>query len=366
MEPMRVGVVGCGVISDIYLASPARFRALKIVACADLDPSRAHDRAQKYNVPRVLTVEQLLADPDIDAVLNLTVPSAHFSVSLSALESGKHVYVEKPLSLLQEEAVQLLLAASRRNLRVGCAPDTFLGAGLQTCRKLIDDGVIGRPVAAAGHMLGHGPERWHPDPEFFYKPGAGPLFDMGPYYLTAMVALLGPIVSVTASAGISFPQREIGAGPKSGEFITVETPTHVAGVLEFARGAIGTLTTSFDVWAAEAPRLEIYGSEGTISVPDPNTFGGPVRLRLRNEKDWHEAPLTHGYADDSRGIGLADMALAVSTGRPHRASGELAGHVLEAMHAFLQSARTRRHHTMTTCVAQPEPLPVDWPPHDSD
>jgi predicted dehydrogenase len=207
--------------------------------------------------------------------------------------------------------------------------------------------VIGEPVAAVAFMTGHGPEAWHPDPEFFYKPGAGPMFDMGPYYLTALISLLGPIARVTGSTRISFPERTIGSGPKQGQQIAVETPTHVAGVLDFAGGAVATIITSFDVWAANLPRIEIYGSEGSLSVPDPNTFGGPVRIRLAKDKEWRDVPLTHGYTENSRGLGVADMAGAIREGRPHRASGELAYHVLDVMAAF-EEASTAGHHVAIT------------------
>lgn len=361
MAPLRVGIVGCGNISDIYFDAPNKFPMLTTVACTDLVRARAEEKALKHGVPRVLTTKELVTDPDIDIVLNLTIPSAHFSLCKAAIDAGKHVYVEKPLSLTRDEGESLVQLAAERHLRIGCAPDTFMGAGLQTCRRLIDEGAIGFPVAFDAHMMGHGPERWHPDPEFFYKNGAGPLFDMGPYYLTALVALLGPIADVTATSRISFPEREIGSGPKRGQKIAVETPTHVAGVVEFHSGVVGTLTTSFDVWSSDAPGMEIFGSEGTLSLPDPNSFGGPVRLRHKGETEWVDVPLTHGYADNSRGIGMADMALAILEGRPHRASGDLANHILEAMHGFLISSADRKHYMMTTKPPQPAPLPNGWP-----
>jgi len=360
MDRLRIGVVGCGNISDIYLESPGKFPALEIVAVADLDSARAQAKADKHGVKRVLSVDALIADADIDAVLNLTIPAAHFPVCHNALLAGKHVYVEKPLSLTREEGNAMIATAKKMGVRVGCAPDTFLGGGIQTCLELINSGAIGEPVAASGFMMSHGPEDWHPDPEFFYKEGAGPMFDMGPYYLTAMIALMGPIADVTATTRISFPERRIGTGDKKGQMITVDTPTHVAGVIEFESGVVGTLATSFDVWSAELPRIEIYGSEGTLSIPDPNTFGGPVRLRKKGDNEWHDVELTHGWAENSRGIGLADMAMAIMENRPHRASGELANHVLEAMHGFLQAGRERKHYVMTTSPAQPEALPNGW------
>jgi predicted dehydrogenase len=353
----RVGVIGCGNISGIYLTNCRKLPGLALVACADLDIGRARAKAVEHGI-RAAAVDELLADPDIDLVINLTIPAVHAEVSMSALAAGKHVYTEKPLATRRADGAATLALAREKGLRVGSAPDTFLGGGLQTCRKLIDDGAIGEPVAAVAFMTGHGPEGWHPDPEFFYKPGAGPMFDMGPYYLTALVSLLGPITRVTGSARISFPERTIGSGPKQGQKIAVETPTHVAGVLDFAGGAVATLITSFDVWAANLPRIEIYGSEGSLSVPDPNTFGGPVRIRQAKDKEWRDVPLTHGYTENSRGLGVADMASAIRAGRPHRASGELAYHVLDVMAAFEEASTAGCHVAITSGPPQVEALPT--------
>jgi predicted dehydrogenase len=353
--PVRVGVVGCGVISDIYLENAKRFPILDIVACADLVPERAAAKAEKYGVPRTPSVADLLADPEIDLVLNLTIPAAHAELALAAVESGKSVYNEKPLTIELEDGRRLVELASAKGVRVGCAPDTFMGAGLQTCRKLIDEGKIGEPVAASAFMLSHGPESWHPDPNFFYQHGAGPLFDMGPYYLTALVSLLGPIRRVTGSARASFAQRTITSTPRSGEKIDVRVPTHAAAVLDFAAGPVATFVTSFDVWG-RANSIEIYGSEGSMALPDPNTFGGPVRLRRPDATEWEDLPLTHDYADNSRGLGLADMAEGIRNGNPHRASGDLALHVLETMHAVHNASREGRHIELTSTVDRPAAL----------
>ncbi len=353
----RVGIIGCGNISGIYLTNCRALPGLELVACADLDMGRARAKAAEHGI-RAATVDDLLADPDIDLVVNLTIPAAHAAVSQRALAAGKHVYTEKPLATRRTDGAATLALARETGLRVGSAPDTFLGGGLQTCRKLIDDGAIGEPVAAVAFMTGHGPESWHPDPEFFYKPGAGPMFDIGPYYLTALISLLGPIVRVTGSARISFPERTIGSGPKQGQQIAVETPTHVAGLLDFAGGAVATIITSFDVWAANLPRIEIYGSEGSLSVPDPNTFGGPVRIRLAGDQAWRDVPLTHGYTENSRGLGVADMAAALREDRPHRASGELAFHVLDVMAAFEEASTAGRHVAITSGPPRVEALPA--------
>ena len=298
----------------------------------------------------------LLADPAIELVLNLTTPNAHAAIGQAALESGKGVYNEKPLTIALADGARLVEMAHGRGLRLGAAPDTFLGAGLQTCRRLIDDGAIGTPVAGTAFMLNHGHEHWHPQPDFYYQAGGGPLFDMGPYYLTALVSLLGPVRRVTGSARVSFPERTISSQPRAGERIAVEVPTHLAAVLDFASGAIVTLVTSFDVWMEDEPRLKIYGSEGSLSLPDPNRFGGPIRLLSAGEKAWREIPITLPWADNSRGLGLADMANGLRRGQPHRASGELAYHVLEIMHAVEASSRSGRHVEIASTVERPEPL----------
>lgn len=352
----NVGIIGCGQISSIYLEAPQAFDILNIVACADIDMERARAQAQKYGVPKACTVEKLLADPDIDIVINLTIPRVHAEIGLAAVEAGKSPYSEKPLGVNREQAKALLSAAQAKNMRVGCAPDTFLGGGIQTCVKLINDGAIGVPVAATAFMVGHGPESWHADPDFFYQPGAGPMFDMGPYYLTALIAMLGPVRRVTGSTHISFPERIITSQPKYGTKITVNTPTHVAGLMDFASGAVGTIITSFDVWSHQLPRIEIYGSEGTLSVPDPNTFGGPVYLRKAQEREWQEVEITHGYTNNSRGIGVADMAYAIRTGRAHRASGALAYHVLDIMQSFHDASTEGKHIELTSECERPAPL----------
>lgn len=352
-----MGVVGCGNISGIYLKNGKWLDILDIVAVADLVPERAKARAAEFNIPRACTVQELLADSEIEIVINLTIPIAHAEVALAALEAGKSVYNEKPLAIIREDGRRLLDLAASKGLLVGCAPDTFMGSGLQTCRKLIEDGAIGEPVAVSAFMLCHGHESWHPDPEFYYKVGGGPMFDMGPYYLTALVSLIGPIKRVTGSARITFPERTITSQPRNGARIKVDVPTHVAGVMDFANGAIGTLVTSFDVWGHRMPNIEIYGTEGSLGVPDPNGFGGPVLLRRPGDKEWSEIPLTHIYADNSRGLGVADLAYALRTGREHRASGQLAYHVLDVMHAFHDASRDGRHIDITSGY-RPAPLPV--------
>jgi predicted dehydrogenase len=360
-----VGVIGCGFISDIYLTVCATFDALEVRGCADVVRARAEAQAAKHGI-RAYNVDELLADPDVEIVLNLTIPQAHAAVSAQALAAGKSVYSEKPLALTREDGQALLAEARRRGLRVGAAPDTFLGAGLQTCRKLIDDGWIGEPVAATGFMLGHGPEGWHPDPDFFYPPGAGPLFDMGPYYLTALVALLGPVGRVSSSARISVPERTMGSAARRGERIAVNTPTHVAAILDFAAGPVATLVTSFDVWSATVPRLEIYGTDGSLVLPDPNTFGGPVLVRRAGATEWSPVPLTHGYSENSRGLGVADMARAIQMGRPHRASGELAYHVLDVMQSILDAATEGRRRDIESACERPAPLPLGLRPGEID
>lgn len=358
MTKLRIGLIGCGNISAIYFQAGQKFKSLEIVACADLDLERAKSRAIEFKSPKACTVSELLKDPDIDLVLNLTIPKAHAEIAMAALEAGKHVYGEKPLTISLEDGKRMQELARKKGLLIGNAPDTFLGGGLQTSRKLVDEGWIGTPVAATAFMMGPGHERWHPDPEFYYKEGGGPMFDMGPYYLTALLSLLGPVSRVTGSAQITYPERTITSEPKRGQNIEVEVPTHISGVLDFESGAIGTIITSFDVWHHNMPWIEIYGSEGTLRVPDPNTFGGPVLLKRHDAAEWAEIPLTHGFIENSRGLGLVDLAYAIEQKRLPRANGEMAYHVLEIMHGFHEASNKGQHYHLQSSCERPEAFPV--------
>jgi predicted dehydrogenase len=352
----RIGLIGCGNISGIYLRNAARLEGIEVVAVADVERERAEARAAEFDVPRVLGVQELLSSPDVDIVLDLTVPGAHADVNRAALEAGKHVYSEKPLATTKNAGEELLRTAEERGLRIGCAPDTFLGYGLQTARRLLDEGAVGSPVAAFAAFLGSGPERWHPNPDFFYQQGGGPLFDMGPYYLTALISLLGPIRRVSGSARITHATRTIGGEGRQGESIQVEVPTFVSATLDFVSGPVGTLLASFDVQADTLPFIEIYGTEGTLVVPDPNRFDGPLRLFTRDD-GWQDIPPHDETPVNWRGLGLADMAEAISQGRPHRASGTMAFHVLDVMSAAHEtSEREAAIHIASRCD-RPLPLP---------
>jgi predicted dehydrogenase len=356
--PLRVGLIGCGNISGVYARNAGRSRSFRILSCADAVPARAEALSREHSIPRASPVEDLLTDPEVEAILNLTTPDAHGPVGLAALRAGRHLYTEKPLAATRAEGAAMLDLAASRGLLIAAAPDTFLGPGLQTCRRLIDEGQIGFPVAASLFMACRGHESWHPDPEFYYQPGGGPLFDMGPYYLTAIVSLLGPVARVRCESRASFPTRTIATGPKKGQTITVNTPTHIAGQLRLRSGAIVTLIMSFDVRAHSLPCIEIYGSEATLSAPDPNTFAGPVRLHTGEA--WQDIPVTGPHADNARGIGLSDLARAVRTGEPHRTNGELAFHVLDIMHSLLESARRAAAVDVTSTCDRPIPLPPGW------
>jgi predicted dehydrogenase len=360
-SPLRIGLIGCGAISNAYFKGLASFsKFAQITACADLDLERARAKASEHGVGKAGSVQELLGDPQVDAVLNLTIPGAHAAVNLQALKAGKHAYCEKPFSLTYQEGLTVLNEAQKQKLRVGCAPDTVLGGGIQTCRKLIDEGVIGQPVAATANMLCHGHEGWHPNPEFYYQAGGGPLFDMGPYYLTSLVTMLGPVKSVSALAKTTFKERLITSQPLHGRKIKVKTPTHLCGGLEFNNGVIGTVTMSFDVWAHHLPMLEIYGTEGSLQCPDPNTFGGEVQVWTTKKKEWETVPLTH--SDQlGRGVGIAEMAYALQKRRQHRMNGELGLHIVEVMEAFHVSARAGRKITIESRCRQPEPLPAGLP-----
>ncbi|MEV0038381.1 Gfo/Idh/MocA family oxidoreductase [Streptomyces sp. NPDC050804] len=355
-EPLRIGMVGAGKISGAYLDTLERLDGVTLTAVTDLDPGRAGAVAAR--VPGVAvsgSVAELVARPDVDAVLNLTIPAAHAEVALTALAAGRHVYGEKPLAATRAEADAVLAAAGAAGLRVGCAPDTVLGTGVQTARKAVDDGLIGTPVAATAFMTTPGHERWHPDPEFYYRPGGGPLLDMGPYYLSALVHLLGPVVKVTGAASRPRAEREIGSGPRAGERFAVEVATHVTGVLRHAGGALTTLVMSFDIHAARLPRIEVHGTAGSLSVPDPNGFDGPVEVH-RDGGGWETLPVSAGYTGAGRGTGLADLAEALAAGRPHRASAELSRHVLDIMLTLLASAREDRSLPVESSCARPEPV----------
>ncbi len=357
-DKVKIGLIGCGNISPQYFKWCRTFQILDLVACADLEIDLAKQRAKEFEVAKGCSVEELLGDPDIEIVINLTVPKVHALVNQQILEAGKHAHTEKPFAVEKADGLAVLKLAEEKGLRTGGAPDTFLGGGIQTCRKLIDDGWIGEPVAVTAFLAGHGPEGWHPNPDFFYQAGGGPMFDMGPYYLTALVSLLGPVSRVTGSARISFPQRVI-SNPKkrTGETIDVEIPTHISGVMDFTSGVVGTIVTSFDVWSHHLPRIEIYGSEGSMSVPDPNTFKGPVKVRRAGQDEWQDIPLSHSI-DVGRGIGVADMAYGIRSGRPHRSSGALAYHVLELMHAFHEASDAGKHVQIESKVDRPAALPM--------
>ena len=357
MKPVTVGLIGCGNISAAYLRAAPMFPEVAITSCADMNAEQAQRRATEFGL-RATTVEALLADPAIEVVLNLTTPQAHVPVGLAAIRAGKHVHTEKPLATSTAEGRTLLQAAAAAGLRVGSAPDTFLGGAHQTARKLIDDGAIGTPLSGTAFMLNHGHEHWHPDPAFYYAPGGGPMFDMGPYYLTNLINLLGPVARVTGATTSGFAERSVGSGPKSGEVIKVETPTHVTGLLHFVNGAVIAVTTSFDVWQHRHGNMEIYGTEGTIVVPDPNRFGGTVSLAKRREP-WADMPLSHGFADGNfRILGVADMARAIRSGRPHRCNGDVAYHVLEVMEAFGRSSDEGRTIAIDSRCERPAPLPA--------
>jgi predicted dehydrogenase len=361
----RLAVVGCGVISRTYGHTLGMFDWIDVVACTDAFPDRAEERAESWGA-RALTFEAILEDPEIDAIVNLTPPQMHASVDRAALAAGKAVFSEKPLGITYEEGAELVALAAREGLRLGCAPDTFLGAGLQTCRAVIDRGDIGEPLAANAFMLSPGPERWHPSPAIFYEFGAGPLFDMGPYYFTALVQLLGPARRISSMGRTAREQRVITSEPLAGTLIDVEVPTHVSSLVEFESGTIATLVTSFDVQASRYRCIEVYGSEATLSVPDPNSFGGPVSIRRQGDDEWTEIDLLEPHLPQFRGIGLADMLWAQRTERPHRASAELALHVLELMSAAITSAEHGRVVDLETTCDRAVPLPTGLPENKYD
>ena len=358
-EKVKVGIIGCGNISQAYFKGALKLEVLDVIACADLNMEAAKAKAEEYHC-EAQTVEEILANSEVQLIINLTIPAVHAEVSLAALNAGKHVHCEKPLSVELEDAKEVLDLAQEKGLLVGCAPDTFMGAGNQTCRKLIDDGWLGEVIGGTAFMMSRGPENWHPNPAFFYQLGGGPMFDFGPYYITALVNLLGPVKGLFASTSKAFEERVVTGKVNFGKRLAVEVPTHYTSSLEFHSGANINLCISFDVLAHSHKPIELYGTEGSLQVPDPNTFGGPVYLWKASNKEWVEQSLSHPYVENSRSIGAADMAYAIlSEGKhKHRANGLLAYHALEVMHAFEKSSKLGEYVQIDSLPEQPDALPL--------
>lgn len=361
--PVGIGIIGAGVISKQYLDNLTSFPDIRVAAIGDLFEDAAAARAAEYGVPVHGGVDAVLGNPDVEIVINLTIPAAHVEVAGQALNAGKHVWSEKPFSLDRESGLGLLKAADAAGLRLGCAPDTFLGAGLQTSRRMIERGDIGVPLTALTLMQSPGPESWHPNPAFLFQDGAGPLFDIGPYYLTALVQTFGSIRRVAAFGSKSRETRVIGSGPKAGEEFAVTVPTHVSSILEFDGGESAQSIFSFDSPLKRAGFVEITGSEATIAFPDPNNFDGDVRICARGADDWTTVPSTGSTA--SRGAGVLEMARAIRAGRPHRAQGELAFHVLDTMASIAESIDTKSFIDVESSAAPVPALPEEWDPTEA-
>lgn len=358
METTKVAVIGVGDISGIYLQNLTQlFKQVEVVGVCDLVREKAERGQERFGIPKIYeTMYDAFADEEVEIILNLTRPYEHFGVTKAALEAGKHVYSEKPLGASKEEGEQLVALAKEKGLLIGGAPDTFLGASLQTCRKLIDDGFIGEPIGFNASMICRGHESWHPDPEFYYKFGGGPMLDMGPYYVTALINLLGRVKSVTSVARTTFKQRVITSQPLAGKIVDVDIPTYVTGIVEFDNGAVGNLFTTFDVHYKEQAHFEVFGTEGTLIVPDPNFFGKNIYLLRPESGEYREIPLLFDYKENSRGLGLADMAAALQNKRPLRASMEQLFHVLDVMTAFHRSSDKQAREEIVSPYSRPEPM----------
>ncbi len=364
---LNVGVIGCGIICQNYLSNMVGiYPWMKVTACADLHPEAARAMAAQFPGVRPMTNDELLADKSIDIVLNLTIPAVHAEITLRALEAGKHVYSEKPLGLDRAEVAKICATAKARGLRVGCAPDTFLGGGIQTLGKTIREGAIGKVFTINGNMLFHGPESFHPRAEFYYLPGGGPLFDMGPYYLNTFISILGPVKRVTGMAVRGASKRCFGNGPRIpkeqvGRPIEIHVDTHIESLLEFECGATGRLTTSWDVWGTETPNIEVHGEYGSIVFTDPNSYSGLVKLKRENDEAWQEIQPMH-CTQCGRGIGVADMADAILRNRAaFRANGEMAAHVIDVMQSIFEGAAQKRWIDVESTCPMPEPL-APWLP----
>ncbi len=363
MDKMKIGIIGCGSISGAYFNGAKNTDVLEILACADLQQEAAQKRADEFNC-RAMSVKELLAMPEIELVVNLTIPQAHVEVGLRVIAAGKHIYSEKPFAVDLESAKQLRKSGQESGLRVGCAPDTFLGAGIQTARQQMDAGAIGSAVAGTAFMCGHGHESWHPNPAFYYDVGGGPMLDMGPYYVTALINILGPVRRVAGITTKTFEERIATTEAIRGLKIPVKTTTHLTGIIEFVSGAIVTMIMSFDMWRHSLPCIEIYGTDGSMQVPDPNGFGGSVRVS-QPSSDWEDIPLA--FPNNARIIGVIDMIRAIQNNRPHRVSGDLAYHALEVMLAFDRSSQTDEHVNIESSVDRPTPFPTglnEWEVED--
>jgi predicted dehydrogenase len=360
VAPLGVGIIGCGNISGQYLKNLVTFPDVQVVFCADLDSERAKAQAAVFDVPGAGSVQQALEHPGVELVVNLTIPAAHAEVASAAIAAGKHVWNEKPLAPDVAAGQALLDQARLAGLRVGCAPDTVLGAGLQTARRLISAGTIGTPVSALTLLEGPGPESWHPDPEFLFAKGAGPLFDLGPYYLSVLANLFGPASAVTAVGRRARATRVIGSGPRAGTEFAVEVPTYMSALAQYAGGQAASMLFSWDSPLYRAGFVEITGTEATLAVPDPNRFDGDLRLLRAGETDWTVIPSAGAAA--GRGTGVVDMARSIGRGEPHRASGEMALHVLEMMTAIERSAARSAVEAIESDFDIPAQLGQDWDP----
>ena len=358
MKKTKIAFIGVGSISGIYLENLTNtFKQIEIIGVCDLEREKAEAAVEKYGIPKIYeTMADVFADPEVEIVLNLTRPWEHYEVTKGALEAGKHVYSEKPLGANKEEGEKLVALAQEKGLLIAGAPDTFLGASIQTCRKLIDDGFIGEVIGCNASMICRGHESWHPAPDFYYQTGGGPMMDMGPYYITAMVNLLGRVKGVTSVARTSYAQRVIGSAPRAGEVIEVEVPTHITGILEFENGAIGNLLTTFDVVWNEQARFEIFGSEGTLIVPDPNFFGEKVLLLRPESGEYKEMPLLFDYKENSRGLGVAEMAFAIEQNQKPRTNMEQTFHVLDVLTAFQRSSDKKAYEEITSSFTKTPPM----------
>lgn len=366
---LGVGIIGCGNISTTYFSLAPLFKGLNVLACSDLNMNAAELRAQEYGV-KAQTIDELLANDELDIIVNLTIPDAHYSVSRRILEAGKHVYSEKPLVLSLEEGEELRRIASGKGLSVGCAPDTCLGGSHQLARAFIDKGGIGRVTSGTCHVMSPGMEMWHPNPDFFFLPGGGPILDLGPYYIANLINLIGPVKRVAALTSMASDTRTITSQPRAGQVIPVRTPTNIHALLDFHSGATITLSASWDVWSHRHANMELYGTEGSLFVPDPNFFGGLVEASGRNKDIQPLEGWDHPFGVDNqehaagpranyRTAGLADMAVAILEGRDARCSLDRALHGVDVMTAILKSGETGSFVTLSTTCTQPAALGVE-------